>query len=194
MLNREEVNLAHRANRRLRRARIVCIQHNHIAFILRREDPFLGQRIILKAAVPVQMVRGNVQDDGNAGMKALRALQLKARNLEHRPGLIRALVDQLHHRNTNVSAHQRRLAGLLKNLAHQRRSSGLAVRSGNGQRAALEEPRRQFQFTDHRQPKALHLRQFGRIQRHARAHHDQVLAAKRQQPVPAGLDHNAFVQ
>jgi hypothetical protein len=41
-------------------------------------------------------------------------------------------------------------------------------------------------------PKALHLRQLRRIQRHAGADDDQILAAEGQQAVAAGLDHDAL--
>ncbi len=43
-------------------------------------------------------------------------------------------------------------------------------------------------------PKLLHLHQFGRIQRHAGADHDQVLAAERQQAVAARFHHDALFE
>ena len=44
------------------------------------------------------------------------------------------------------------------------------------------------------QAEALGLHQFGRIQRHAGAHHDQVLAAEGQQAVAAGLHHDPLFE
>ena len=43
-------------------------------------------------------------------------------------------------------------------------------------------------------PKLLHLRQLRRIERHAGADHDQILAAKGKQAVAAGLDHDALFE
>jgi hypothetical protein len=59
---------------------------------------------------------------------------------------------------------------------------------------ALEEARGQFQLADDRQAEALHLRQLGRVQRHAGADDDQVLAAEGEQAVAAGLDHDALFE
>ncbi len=60
--------------------------------------------------------------------------------------------------------------------------------------SALEKARGQFQFADDRQAEALYLRQLGRIQRHAGADDDQVLAAEGEQAVAAGLDHDALFE
>ena len=65
-----------------------------------------------------------------------------------------------------------------KNLAQQRGGGGLAVGAGDGQRVALEEAGGQFKLADDRQAEALHLRQFGCVQRHAGADDDQVLAKR----------------
>ncbi len=59
---------------------------------------------------------------------------------------------------------------------------------------ALEEARGQFQFADDRQAEVLHLHQFGRVERHAGADHDQVLAAEGEQAVAAGLHHDALFE
>ena len=63
-----------------------------------------------------------------------------------------------------------------------------------GQDLALQKARCQFQFADNGQPEAAHLGQFGRVQGNAGADHDEVLAAKGQQPVTAGLDVDAFFE
>ena len=43
-------------------------------------------------------------------------------------------------------------------------------------------------------PKLLDLHQFGRVERHAGADHDQVLAAEGEQAVAAGFDHDALFE
>ena len=76
----------------------------------------------------------------------------------------------------------------------QRRRRGLAVGAGDGQDLALQKTRGQFQLADHRAAEVAGLHQFRRIQRHAGAHHDQVLAAEGQQAVAAGLHHDALFE
>ena len=138
------------------------------------------------------MVRGNVQDHGDAGMELIGALKLEAGDLDDRPGFVGALLDEPDHREADVASYQGGYAGLLKNFAHQRGGRGLAVGAGDGQHLALEKAGGQFKFADDRQAEAFHLRQFGGIQRHAGTDHDQVLAAEGEQTVASGLHHDAL--
>ena len=101
----------------------------------------LATRIVLKRAVPIEMIGRDVQDDRDLGMELARAFQLKARYLEHRPCLVAALFNQLNHRHADVAANQRRQPGLLENLADQSRRGGLAVGAGDGQDLPLESAR-----------------------------------------------------
>ena len=142
----------------------------------------------------VQVVGRDVQDHGNLRMELLGAFQLEARNLKHRPRCFSTLVDQRNHWHADVAAHQRGQAGLLQNLAQQRGGGGLAVRAGNGYDLPLRNRASQFQFADHRQAETLHLRQFGRFQRHAGAYHNQVLTPEGQQSMAASLHHDALFE
>ena len=175
-------------------ARVVGVQHRKVAGILRGKDALLGQCVVLKGAVPVEMIGRDVEDDSDPGVEFFRTLQLEARNLKYRPRVFGALVDEAHHRHADVSGDQRRQPRFLQDFAGQRRRGGLAVGAGNGQDLAFQKARGQFQLADHRTAEVARLHQFGRIQRHAGADHDQVLAAEGQQAVAAGLHHDALIQ
>ena len=75
-----------------------------------------------------------------------------------------------------------------ENFADQRRRGGLAVGAGDRQYLAFKKARGQFEFADDGQAEVARLDQFGRIERHARADDDEVLAAEGEQAVAAGLD------
>ena len=183
---------AHRTRCSLGGARVVGVQHHAVAFLLRGEDALLGARIILEAAVPVEVVGSNVQYDGDRGSKLLRAFKLEAGNLEHRPCFGVALINQADYRDADVAAYQRVQAALLENLAGECCGCCLAVGAGDGQDFALEKARGQFQLADYRAAEVFGLYEFGRIERHAGAHHDQVLSAESEQSMAAGLHHNAL--
>ena len=53
--------------------------------------------------------------------------------------------------------------------------------------------RRQLQLADNRQAEFPNLRQLRRIDRNARTHDDQILPPEGQQPMPARLDRNPFI-
>jgi hypothetical protein len=54
--------------------------------------------------------------------------------------------------------------------------------------------RRQFDFADHRLSQVARLHQLRRIDRHTRAHHDQILPAKGAVAVAAGFDRDPMLQ
>ena len=133
------------------------------------------------------MVGSDVQDHGDPGVKALRGLQLKAGNLEHRPGPGVTLIDRLDDRYSNIAGDHRLQPGGAEDLAAKGGGGGLSVGAGNGQNISLEKARRQFQLADDRQTQVSHLNQFRSKQGHARGNHDQVLPAKGQQSMPPGF-------
>src|SRR5260370_17813523 len=59
--------------------------HDVILRGLRGKDPLLGERVVLEAAMPIQMVRRDVENDGDGGMELLGAFELEARYLKNRP-------------------------------------------------------------------------------------------------------------
>ena len=100
--------------RRRRQGALSAFSTSAILRGLRGKDALLGPRIVLKGAVAVQVVRRNVQDDGDLGMELIGAFKLEAGDLEHRPGVIGAFVDQRHDRHADVAAHERGQAGSLR--------------------------------------------------------------------------------
>src|SRR6185437_1304832 len=62
---------------------IVGVQHGEIAGPLVFEDPGLGIGVGLKCTMPVKMVRGHVEYDGNFRTEGLDRFQLKAGDLQH---------------------------------------------------------------------------------------------------------------
>ena len=194
MPGREPENRRVRTSRGLGGARVVCVQHREVACVLRGKDALLGQRVVLKGAVPVEMIGRDVQDHRDLRMELFRAFELEAGNLQHRPRAFAALIDEAHHRHADVAGDQRRQTRLLQDFAGQRRRRGFAVGAGDGQDLAFQKARGQFQLADHRAAEVAGLHQFGRIQRHTGTDYDQVLAAKSQQAVAARLHHDALIQ
>ena len=135
-------------------ADVVGVQHHEVVRVLRGKDALLGQRVVLESAVAVEVVGRDVEDDGDVGMELLRAFELKAGNLEHRPGLVGALVDEGHDRHADVAADQGGNAGLFQDFAEQRGGGGFAVGAGDGEDLAFEKARGQFQFADDGQAEA----------------------------------------
>src|SRR5208337_4178451 len=115
------------------------------------KNPLLGADVILKAAVAIQVVGRDVEDDGDRGMELNRAFELEAGDFKNRPGFVGAGIDERNNRDADVAANQRGDAGRLKNLAQQGGGGGLAVGAGDGQGLALEEAGSQFQLANHLQ-------------------------------------------
>src|ERR1035437_10192738 len=191
MLNREPENPGHRARGGFFAGGVVGVQHQAVLEGLRGKDALFNRAIVFKAAMTVQVVGGDVENDGDGGMELLGGFELEAGDLKDRPGFVGAGVEQGHDRDADVAANQRGQPGSRKDFAQQRGGGGLAIGAGDGERLALEEARGQFQFANDRQTEALDLRQFRSVQRHAGADDNQVLSAEGEQAVAAGLDHNA---
>ncbi len=109
---------------------------------LRGEDALLGERVVLKGAVAVEVVGSDVEDDGDGGMKLLGRFELEAGDFEDRPGVVGALVDEGDDGDADVAADQRVEAGLFENFADQRGRGGLAVGAGDGEDFAFAESAR----------------------------------------------------
>ena len=130
---------------------VVGVQHQAILCRLRGKDALLGSNVVFKAAVTVEMIRRDVENHGNVGMKLLGGFKLEAGDFEDRPGFVGAVVDERHNRNADVAADQRGQTASREDFAQQRGGGGFAVGAGDGERMALEEARGQFQFADDRQ-------------------------------------------
>src|SRR5208337_3069738 len=118
---------------------VAGIQYQKVLPGLRGKDAFLGCAIIFKAAVTVQMVGGDVENDSDGRMELLRGFELKAGYLQNRPAFVSAGVDECHDRNADVAANQRRQSASSKDFAQQSRGGGLSVGTCDGQDFAFEE-------------------------------------------------------
>ena len=77
--------------------------------------------------MPVQVIRGDVQDNGYRRVKLIGCFKLEAGDLKHGPGFVRTFVNEGHDRHADIATHQGGQAGLLQNLTRQRCGGGLAV-------------------------------------------------------------------
>ena len=68
------------------------------------------------------------------------------------------------------------------------------VRPGDGHNRPRQKLRRQFNLADHGLAHGPRLHQHRRIHGDPRAHHNQILPAKRALAVPAGLDRDAVIE
>ena len=175
-------------------ADIVGVENAEVVLVLLGEDALLGESVVLEGAVAIEVVGRDVEDDGDCGMELLGGFELEAGDFEDGPGVVGAVVDQRDDRDADVAADQRGQAGLLQDFADQRGGGGLAVGAGDGEDLALEEARGQFEFADDGPAEVAHLHQFGRVERHAGADDDEVLAAKGEQAVTAGFDVDALFE
>src|SRR5215471_10169992 len=66
---------------------VLSVQYQKVLRRLTLGDPRLRGRVAFKAAMPVKMIRRDIQHHGDPRVKFLHRLQLKARYLEHTPTL-----------------------------------------------------------------------------------------------------------
>lgn len=78
------------------------------------------------------MVGGNVEQHRHAGVKLLGRCDLIARKLSYKPLVMRAVVDFVHRRLTDITDSNARLARCLKQVVGQRRGGRLAIGARNG--------------------------------------------------------------
>ena len=80
------------------------------------------------------------------------------------------------------------------NFAGERRGRGLAVRAGDGDDAAFQKARCQFDFADDRNAARARMDELRHVERHARADDDEVLIAEGALAVLAGFDADAVIE
>src|SRR5271156_904543 len=66
---------------------VVGIKDENIVGGLVGEDALLGSDVILKAAMAIEVIGRDVEDDGNVGMELRSGFKLEAGDLEHRPAV-----------------------------------------------------------------------------------------------------------
>ena len=90
----------------------------------------LGFGVGLKAAVAIQVVWGDVGQNGHVGLEAGAVFELVARNLQYiNVGV--GLEQKPARTNANVPTHLHVGSGLPQNVAKPSRGGGLSVASGN---------------------------------------------------------------
>ena len=87
---------------------VISVEHREVLRLLVLKDARLGVRVGLERAMPVKVVRRDIQHHGNFRAKRLNRLQLKARYLQHDDRFRRGLLDQRDRRGANVSTHRGR--------------------------------------------------------------------------------------
>ena len=114
------------------------IQHQKIACCLVREDASFRRHIIFHVSVAIEMIRGDVEDNGDSGMKLDDGFQLETGDFQHVPAFVRTLRHQRNDRQANVAAHLGGLAAGAKNFSAKCRRCRLAVRSRDGEDFAVQ--------------------------------------------------------
>jgi len=58
--------------------RIIAVEDGQFALSLAKDEFFLGRKIILKSAMPIEMILGDVEEDGDRNAKAVNVFKLEA--------------------------------------------------------------------------------------------------------------------
>src|SRR4029078_13050550 len=93
---------------------------------------------VLEARVPVQVVRGEVEENGDARAEGVDVLELEARELAHDPGLLAQGAVETRERPANVPSHRHVLAGGAEDLTEELARRRLAVRPGDAEDRVVE--------------------------------------------------------
>ena len=121
VLEREPVDAGAGTRCGLSGAGVVGVEHKEVVGGLRGKDTLFGAGVVLEGAVPVEVVRRDVEDDGDLGMKLLGAFELEAGDFKDRPGFVCALVDERDDGDADVAADQGVESGCFEDFADQRR-------------------------------------------------------------------------
>jgi hypothetical protein len=111
------------------------------------EDPELGVAVTLEGAVPVEMVRLEVEENRDPGTEFLDVLELEARELAHDPLIGLHLTDQLAQRGADVPGGPR-----AEHRAQQLGRGRLPVRAGDADDRILQVARSELDLTPDRRP------------------------------------------
>ena len=133
-------------------------------------DPGLGREVVVVAGVPVVVVVGHVEDDGNRGPEGFREGELEARDLADDD--VVGSFDGIDQRVADVAGSDGVEARGLEHRGEQRGGGGLAVRTGHGQHGHGGEAPGKFDLAPDRDP-PLHRRgDHGVGGGHTRRHHE----------------------
>src|SRR5690242_17635955 len=154
---------------------IVGIDHRQIVLGLVLENARLGPRVIFEGGMPVEVIRSEIQQNGDVRAKSLDQLELETAELRDRNCFVARLIHVSDQRRADVSGNHYRLARGGQNVANQRSGRGLAVRAGHANDTPPQKSPRQFDLAPYGHMRRARRRQHGMIRRHARAGHDQIL-------------------
>ena len=110
---------------------VVHADHHRVRACLVGEHDLLGAAIVVHRAVAVEMIGRQVEQHGGVGAKALRALQLIARQLDDVVAA-RMHAVEVEHAAPDIAADLRVLAERLQDVSDERRGRGLAIGPGDG--------------------------------------------------------------
>jgi hypothetical protein len=183
----EEENLRFDPVRELEGQGIVGVEHGKILLPLVLKDPALGLAVGLEAGITVQVVLGDIQEDGNLRPELLDPFQLVAAELDHRPFLFLETGHEANQRVADVSAHKSPLPPVMEHRSDHRGGGGLAVGPGDAHRGPAQEAKGQFDLADHRNSLSPRLIQLLQAQRDPGADDDQFGPQKEGDRVPSHL-------
>ena len=129
---------------------IIMIQNGKILLCLQGEQFLLGSAIPFKRAVPVDMIRRQIQHDRDVRPEFMNAFQLKAGDFRHYAPLPAHLPDFLRQGNADISADDHFVVSCLHHFAEQGCRRRLAIGSGNGNDRRLTEAAGQFDLAPDR--------------------------------------------
>jgi hypothetical protein len=139
-----------------RHPRVVVVQDRHVVRALPLEDAQLGGRVRRLGAVPVQVVRRDVEQPRRVGPETVHVLELERGELERhdRPGRERR--GDPRQGGADVACHHRRKPFGGEHRADQLHGGRLAVRPGHRHDAAAgrQEPKAELDLAPHRQTAA----------------------------------------
>ena len=125
---------------RTRRGRSETPRHDRgVVRRLALEDPQLRVRVLLERAVAVEMVRLDIEQDGDARLQRLDVLELKGGELADDPGVLRDRIHERRQRAADVPRDLDLAASGAKHRAQKLRRRRLAVRPGDAEQRVRKE-------------------------------------------------------
>src|ERR1700719_3231266 len=114
------------------------------------ENPGLGSGIGAECLVAIEMVRSQVQQNGNIRSERFDQLELKAAQFRNRDGAFVTLPNRCNQWRPDVPCERARKLRVTQNVMNKRSRRGLAVRTRDADQLAVQEPECQFDFAPDR--------------------------------------------
>jgi hypothetical protein len=123
-----------------------------VVVALMGEDAQLGRAVSLEGAVAVEMVGGEVEQHGALGRELDGVLELEGGDLADDGGGLRQPSDERAQRRADVAGHRDRPPRLAVDVADELGRRRLAVGAGDRDELVVDQPPRQLDLAQHRQP------------------------------------------